>query len=168
METVKKTDLEDQKQDIIQETKKIKKEVTIDAEHSTTSIKDTGTLIKSSKMVSLGQKLAASLNQFRQLTLCKKVLNILGNILGIILWIICVLPLIIFIIGVVLFIEAVIVTGLYGLMMYIYGLDNILSIICWVPFLSIIVILGIVLMWKILEIGYVSVKPLFGFKETDE
>ena len=147
--TVRKTDLEDQRQGLTQETKKTKKEVTIDAANSTTPTVVTETCTSTTKMSPkpdflmkislLGSKVAAIFQKFW---------HVLSNILIRIFWVFIAILLIMRF----LFTIYIIFWSWYALVLYVFGLDNILTITCWVPIVVLLVIGGFMTTLMILTI----------------
>ena len=146
--TVRKTDLEDQWQGINQE---IKKEITIETKDYTNPTNGTVTCTTTKSFKSdlqrkislLGRKVAA---------IPQKVWHVLSYTLLLLVWLYIV---IILLVGC-LFTIVTIFGYLYVLVKYVFGLDNILTITCWVPFVGILVIVGIFLSWKIIIFCYES------------
>ena len=149
--TVKKTDLEDQRQGINQETKK---EITVETKNYTNPTDETETCPTPKsfkpdilrKLSLLGRTVAA---------ISQKVWHVLRYTLLIVWLYIVILQLM----GCLLTIFAVF-WYLYVLVTYVFGLDNILTITCWVPFVGILTIVGIFLSWKIIIFVYESMGHL--------
>ena len=107
----------------------------------------------------LVKQVAAVFKPFMRMILkvCQKVSHIVGYILAVIgliflsiLFILCGLAP-----------TAIILWNLYGLLSYVFGLENILTITCWVPVVGIVVLLALFVIWKIMALVYEGLTKLW-------
>ena len=169
MESVKKTDLEDQRQGIVKETGKTKEEVSNGEPNSATSSNNSGTGASKSpnnskpyvlkKTSLLVNQAAAVFKPFMRMILkvCQKVCYVLGYILTVI----CLIFMSILFILTGLTPTAIILWNIYGLLSYVFGLENILTITCWVPVVGIVVLVALFVIWKIMALVYEGLTKLW-------